>query len=367
MEKIVFAGTFDPLTNGHLWVIEEGLQIANKIAVFVAENSSKKTMFTASERKKMIEESCKNKGLGDRVEVMVVRNEYVAKKAIQIGATHLIRGIRSSIDFDYEELIQKTNVDVLGGAKTVFVMPPRDLESVSSSFVKSLIGPVGWHWHVKQFLPTPVYKKVLEDFIYKISKVQINSPKVDEFLKIVFANYSGNNRNYHNLEHIVHCLQEMLWLQNNSEGKANSSQVNYDQLCAAILAHDIVYGAKKDVSDEVLSAELLLENLGTAYKSAYKLILATQHFNDKKKYSAEEKIMRSIDLAILGQDKKLYKKYAENIRKEYSYVDDATYKEGRKKVIEKFLAQEKIFESENFIHYENIARQNLKKELSKLV
>ena len=123
MEKIVFAGSFDPLTNGHLWVIEQGLEVANKVVVFVAENIAKKTMFSAIERKKMIEDSCKHKEFKDRVEVMVIRNEYVAKKAIQIGATHLIRGIRSPNDFDYEELIQKTNTDVLGGAKTLFVLP----------------------------------------------------------------------------------------------------------------------------------------------------------------------------------------------------------------------------------------------------
>jgi pantetheine-phosphate adenylyltransferase len=171
MEKIVFAGSFDPLTNGHLWVIQEGLEIAQKVCVFVAENNNKKTMFSAIDRKTMIEESCNAKGFKDRVEVIVVNNEYVANKAIQIGASHLIRGIRSSNDFDYEGLIQKTNADILGGAKTVFVMPPRDLESVSSSFVKTLVGPVGWHWHVKQFLPLPVYKRFLEDFVSKTYQI----------------------------------------------------------------------------------------------------------------------------------------------------------------------------------------------------
>lgn len=361
MEKIVFAGSFDPLTNGHLWVIQEGLEIAKKVAVFVAENASKKTMFTAEERKKMIEESCAFRGFGNRVEVTIVSNEYVAKKAYQVGASHLIRGIRSAMDFDYEELIQKTNVDVLGGAKTVFVMPPRDLESVSSSFVKSLMGPVGWHWHVKEFLPYPVYKKVVEDFITKVAKSNIEHEKLDDFLKLVFANYSQENRHYHNLEHIAHCLQEMIWLQKNSD-----EQVNYDQLCAAILAHDIVYGAKKEVSDEVLSAELLIQTLGEKFKPAYKMVVSTQHFIDKKRYTKEEKIMRSIDLTILAQDKKIYKKYAKNVRKEYSYVEQSVYIEHRKKALEKLINDEKLFEYEKFSHYEQLAKKNLKKELEEL-
>jgi pantetheine-phosphate adenylyltransferase len=361
MEKIVFAGSFDPLTNGHLWVIKESLEIADKLIVFVAENVIKNTLFDSKERKKMIEDSCRVNGFGDKVEVLIVRNEYVAKKASQMGATHLIRGIRIAMDFDYEELIHKTNVNVLGGSKTLFVMPPRDLENVSSAFVKSLIGPVGWHWHVKEFVPQPVYYKILEDFIGKIAKTNINSIKINDFLNIVFSNYSNKDRYYHNLEHIVHCLQEMLWLQNNSNEK-----LNYEQICAAILAHDIVYGLKQDICDEVLSANLLLECLGVDFKFASNLVLATQHSAKKKAYTLEEKIIRSIDLTILGQDNKLYQKYAENVRKEYGYMEDSVYIAGRKIVLEKFLAKEKIFEDNSFSHYELMARQNIKQELIKL-
>ena len=294
------------------------------------------------------------------VNVVVYSNTF-SEGLGQMGATHLIRGIRIAMDFDYEELIHKTNVDVLGGAKTLFVMPPRNLENVSSAFVKSLIGPVGWHWHVKEFVPLPVYYKILEDFIERIAKININSLKINEFLNIVFNNYGGKDRYYHNLEHIVHCLQEMLWLQNNSTEK-----LNYEQICAAILAHDLVYGLKQEVCDEVLSANLLIEYLGVNFKSAANLVLATQHSAKKKKYTLEEKIIRSIDLTILGQDNKLYQKYADNVRKEYGYMEDKLYFTGRKVVLEKFLAQEKIFEDNRFSHYELIARQNIKKELIKL-
>ena len=86
MEKIVFAGSFDPLTNGHLWVISEALEIADKLMVFVAENVNKNTLFDSKDRKKMIEDSCRDNGFGDRVEVLIVRNEYVAKKASQMAS-----------------------------------------------------------------------------------------------------------------------------------------------------------------------------------------------------------------------------------------------------------------------------------------
>jgi pantetheine-phosphate adenylyltransferase len=364
MEKIVFAGSFDPLTNGHLWVIQEGLEIAQKVVVFIAQNINKKNMFSAEKRKKMIEDSCAEKGFSDRVEVVVLKNEYVATRALQVGATHLIRGIRSPNDFDYEALIQKTNTDVLEGAKTIFVMPPRDLESVSSSFVKSLMGPVGWHWHIKDFLPTPVYEEVLKDFISKVAFEHITDKRVSRLLDTVFNNYTLSDRHYHNLEHIAHCLQEMLWYKFNSEETAN--EVNYAQLCAAILGHDIIYGAKQETPDEVLSAELLVKELGITFMPSHNLILATQHFKEKKDFNDGEKLMRSIDLAILAQGWKIYSKYAENVRQEYSFVSDEDYVNGRSKVLEMFINQETIFEHNGFAHYEELAKQNLKKELENL-
>ncbi len=73
----------------------------------------------------------------------VVQGDYTARAAKRHGIDYLIRGIRNTADFDYENLIQRANVDVLHGAKTIFVMPPRDLGSVSSSFVRGVTGAGG--------------------------------------------------------------------------------------------------------------------------------------------------------------------------------------------------------------------------------
>lgn len=363
MEKIVFAGSFDPLANGHLWVIEQGLEMAQKVLVFVAHNNNKKTMFTALERKQMIEQVCVERNLQDKVEVHIIQNEYVAKKALQMGASHMIRGIRSSIDFDYEALLQKTNTDVLHGAKTVFVMPPRDLESVSSSFVKSLIGPVGWHWQIKEFLPKAVYQKWLEVFITQTAKEFINSSQVDKLISDVISNYSSPTRHYHNLDHVVHCLEEMIWLKNHWE----KSNVDFEQLTVAILAHDIIYGAKQEQSDEQLSAQYVLDVLGSKFQKAYELVLATQHLaQNQKQYDDAEKVMRSLDLAILGQEWDIYKQYANNVRKEYSFVPDEQYKMGRTQALTTLLAHGNLYESNHFSHYEKNAQNNLKQEIELL-
>lgn len=353
MNKIVFAGTFDPITNGHFWVIRESLNLAEKVVVFVAENPNKKTMFTSAERKTFIEVEAKRLGIDERVEVVIVRQEYVAQKAKRLGAEYMVRGIRSAGDFDYESLIQKANVDVLGGAKTLFLMPPRELESVSSSFVKSLVGPIGWHHQVKKFLPEIVYNTWLKRFISSHMPAGL-----DDFVEFSFACYE-NNRHYHNLEHIAHCFQELDWLVSNHPEAA----VNQEQLSVAILGHDVIYGQKSDKTDEQQSADMVLQMLGSDYQVAHDLILATQHMSRPQNLNELEGIMVSIDLAILAQEPEIYKAYTENIRKEYTHVANHLYTKGRKQALERILSNEILYPSVYFKDYEEKARENLQHEM----
>ncbi len=380
MNKIAFAGTFDPLTNGHLWVIEEGLKIANQVIVFVAQNINKKTMFSAEKRKEMIQKTLIEKNLQSKVEVVIVRNEYVAKRALEEGADYLIRGIRSAGDFDYEQLIQKTNTDILKGAKTIFVMPPPSLDSVSSSFVKSFIGPVGWHWNIKNFLPYPVYIEWLnqyvmnffeEEVIKRSPEIMYNKEKIDSFKNILISQYQGSHRNYHNLEHIAHCIQEFLWSRENYF----SEHVNYRQLALAILSHDIIYKDEHLISsfisslkgnDEQKSAQVVEYFFGKDFYYASQIIESTQHtYHLNFELDETMKLMRSIDLSILGQEQHIYELYLENIRSEYFEYSDKDYQEGRIKVLEKFMSSQ-LFEHHAFHHYESYAKENITKELNSM-
>lgn len=370
MKKIVYAGTFDPLTNGHWWVIKSALEIADKLLIFVAENPTKTTMFTAKERKQMIEEVSLSEGLENSIEVMVVRNEYVASKAIKMGADYMIRGIRNQIDFDSEALLQKANVDVIGGAKTIFVMPPRDLDSVSSSFIKSLVGPVGWHFKVKQFLPEAVYRKFLKRFIFDTSNDYLSEYEKDDIsalLEKVWSSYSAKDRHYHNFEHIAHCLQEFQWYEANCEEKHFHPQ----SIVLAILAHDLVYGQKSVHSDEELSAQCLVDLIKSSYYAS-QLVLETQHTKENalkietETFKLDKYLLKSIDLAILGQDWDVYDWYTKGVRKEYQIYEDKDYYPARKKVLKILLEKAKnhiLFEHEMFYHYHEKAILNLLKEL----
>lgn len=368
MKKIAFTGSFDPITKGHLCVVQEGLEIAEKVVLMIAVNPNKKYMFAEEERKEMIFKSLVEYGIEDKVEIVISRNEYVAQSAIDFGCDYLIRGIRSAVDFDYESLIQKANTEVLGGAKTIFVMPPRDLESVSSSFIKNLLGPVGWHWNIKKFITNAVYDALIRQYmsncIDKYTGLILNKEEKEKFLNDVLKNYE--NRPYHNIDHIVHCFQELEWFLINNN---RNEDINIQDVGLSIIAHDIIYGAKQKESDEELSAKWLenyLKTINQFRREPIDIVLSTAHLSGKYKVDTpEKKLMTSIDLAILGQRKEIYERYANNVRKEYSFVNDNDYIQGRMKAID-FLSNQLLFLNETFSKYEEKAKDNMNKEKTNL-
>ena len=371
MKKIAFAGTFDPITNGHLWVIQEGLNIAEKVLVIIAVNSSKKSMFSDALRKTMIEESVKSIPGHENIEVILMKNEYVSQSAIEQGCDYLIRGIRSAVDFDYETLIQKTNTDILYGAKTLFVMPPRDLESVSSSFVKSLVGPVGWHWYIKDFVSPYVYNCWIEKYLKDFCQTLFKDEKVIDFIEFIKPYYNQKERKYHDLSHIAHCMQELEWAIANHKIDISDAK----KVCLALLGHDVIYGEKnKDKSDEELSALLtsqwMKDNIFLSFNSdiVSSLIEKTQYLSNKKitLNNDLEKLMCSIDLAILGQHKNIYENYTKTIRQEYMQYTDEEYKAGRIAALTKLKQIPQIYQAKEFFHYEKRAKINLDWELSQL-
>jgi pantetheine-phosphate adenylyltransferase len=341
MKKIGFSGTLDPITNGHMWVIAEARSMAEEVIVFLSENTLKKPQFPAEERKRIIELSTAERGWNN-VQVVIVRGNYTARAAKKAGVDYLIRGIRNTADFDYENLIQQTNVDVLQGAKSIFVMPPRDLGSVSSSFVRALQGPVGWHWTMKKFVPGAAYEAWILDWLRQEWADLWHYPSADPasianaegwFEHLVGgAHYGGSARHYHNLDHLVHGLTEIrVWAANN-----DSDPASVDLIRKAFWFHDAVYqqGAATQHSDEEASAMLWLDSVleppgSTLAQDSADLIRVTDHFQESAITHPLKNVMLGVDLAILGQDDDTYDGYARAIRAEYHHVEDAVYQERR--------------------------------------
>jgi pantetheine-phosphate adenylyltransferase len=157
----VYAGSFDPPTNGHLWMIEEGSRLFDKLIVAVGVNPQKKPTFPLSERLEFLKAIVKG---FDNIETAAYENEFLANYARRVGATHILRGIRGAKDFEYEHTFRHINGDMNGDVTTVFLTPPRNLEEISSSTVLALIGPHGWREVVSKMVPAPVAQALEEKF-----------------------------------------------------------------------------------------------------------------------------------------------------------------------------------------------------------
>lgn len=143
------------MTIGHLWMVEQGVALFDRLVVAVGINSEKCYTFPLEDRLAMLRGSLQSIR---NVSVDSFSNLYLIDYAQQIGATHILRGIRSGSDYEYERTMRNINGDLDSGICTVFLMPPRDIAEVSSSMVKGLVGPKGWQGVVRKYVPEPVYR-----------------------------------------------------------------------------------------------------------------------------------------------------------------------------------------------------------------
>lgn len=153
MKTAVYAGSFDPPTNGHLWMIERGLEIFDRLIVAIGSNPSKSYSFSVNQRLDLLRASVPP---SERLEISHFENRYLVDYAKEMGADYILRGIRTAHDYEYERTLRHMNGDMAPTINTVFLMPPRAISELSSSVVKSLIGPEGWEETLKRYVPEPV-------------------------------------------------------------------------------------------------------------------------------------------------------------------------------------------------------------------
>ena len=154
MRTAVYAGSFDPPTNGHLWMIEQGLEMFDRLIVAIGSNPSKTYSFSVEERLELLRAST---GPCDRLVIAHFDNRYLVDYAKKMDAKYMLRGIRSSTDYEYERVMRHINADMAPEITTVFLMPPRDIAELSSNMIKGLTGPTGWEDTVRRYVPGPVF------------------------------------------------------------------------------------------------------------------------------------------------------------------------------------------------------------------
>lgn len=158
MSKIaIYPGTFDPITNGHIELINRTLKIFDKVIVAVAPSIKKDPLFTIEERVKLIEHSIRNiKGArADSFDNLLM--DYAA----ETGGLAIIRGLRAVSDFEYELQIALMNRRLNANIETVFMMPSQEYTFLSSNIVKEVVLFGG---SVKGLVPNTVEKALKKKF-----------------------------------------------------------------------------------------------------------------------------------------------------------------------------------------------------------
>ena len=164
----IYAGSFDPVTYGHEWMIRTAADLFDHLYIFVGTNPAKKCMFTVAERCEMLEEAMSriipdpgHFGMAT-YQVGSFDNEFLAIKANHIGARYILRGIRNESDYEYERVMRYINADLDPVITEVFLIPPRALVEVSSGMVKALVGPKFWEEIVAKYVSEKVLEKLKE-------------------------------------------------------------------------------------------------------------------------------------------------------------------------------------------------------------
>lgn len=152
----VVAGSFDPITLGHVHLIKQSLKLVDELHVLIASNAMKKPYIHTQDRLKLVKLVLADLIDSKRVFVDLLGNEFAADYAYRVGADTMIRGIRNTIDLTYELGVAEVNSKINPLIQTVFIPTPSKLTEVSSSMVRGLVGIPGWEHIVDEYVPPEV-------------------------------------------------------------------------------------------------------------------------------------------------------------------------------------------------------------------
>ncbi|HUZ33680.1 MAG TPA: pantetheine-phosphate adenylyltransferase [Xanthobacteraceae bacterium] len=158
----LFAGSFDPITNGHLDVVASAARLVDRLVLAVGIHPGKAPLFSPEERVAMLEEICTPIGRKGGCEITCTTfGDLVIAAARRAGATVLIRGLRDAGDFDYEMQMAGMNAAMAGDVQTVFLPASPDVRPITATLVRQIAGMGG---DVSAFVPPVVAAKLKKKF-----------------------------------------------------------------------------------------------------------------------------------------------------------------------------------------------------------
>jgi len=135
--KVCYPGTFDPITNGHLDIIKRAVSLYDEVTVLIMRNPAKKSLFTETERRQMIEACLRSLPERDRITVEI-GSGLTVEYAKKIQASAIIRGIRAVSDYEYELLNATANMYINDRIETLLLIARPEYSFLSSSVVKEI-------------------------------------------------------------------------------------------------------------------------------------------------------------------------------------------------------------------------------------
>lgn len=155
MSKLaVYPGSFDPITLGHLDIIERALDVVERLQVVVVHNPNKQPFFTLAERVQMVTDALIERGLMGRVTVDSLESGLLTNYAAELGASVLIKGFTTGVDIEYELPMARVNRD-LSGIETIFLPSDPANTHISSSLVKQVASLGG---DITKYVPAAVIR-----------------------------------------------------------------------------------------------------------------------------------------------------------------------------------------------------------------
>jgi pantetheine-phosphate adenylyltransferase len=158
----LFAGSFDPITNGHLDVVGHAVRLADRLVLAVGIHPGKTPLFSADERLAMLEEICGPvaRAAGCALACTTFA-DLVVTAAQREGATILVRGVRDATDFDYEMQMAGMNAAMAPGVQTIFLPPSPAVRPITATLVRQIAGMGG---DVSAFVPALVAARLQRKF-----------------------------------------------------------------------------------------------------------------------------------------------------------------------------------------------------------
>jgi pantetheine-phosphate adenylyltransferase len=247
MERFaVYAGSFDPPTVGHLWMIRQGAGLFDRLQVAVGVNPEKRSMFGVEERLQMLREITSEL---PNVTVSAFTNQFLVHYARSIGARFVLRGVRSTADFDSSGRCA-TSRDHAPEISTVFLIAgPRGRRGQLQLSVKGLIGPQGWEEIVRQYVAPPVFERIGAAMARRADPrfeklwqdLGARGDPAQAFAELE-ARYAEPSRAYHTLQHVRDCLAALY--------SARALAADPAAVEAALWFHDAVYDARSRDSED---------------------------------------------------------------------------------------------------------------------